>query len=74
MVVDDNIDIANIIENALEKDSHNVRVLDDPLLALEYFKSNTKETMVIISDARIPGMNSIELYQILRIQSLKSKQ
>ncbi|MGN6347164.1 MAG: response regulator [Candidatus Nitrosocosmicus sp.] len=74
MVVNDNIDIANIIENALEKDIHNVRVLDNPLLALEYFKSNTKETAVIILDARIPGINGIELYQILRIQSLKSKQ
>ncbi|MGN6560405.1 MAG: hypothetical protein ACTHJ2_07760 [Candidatus Nitrosocosmicus sp.] len=48
--------------------------MDNPLLALEYFKSNTKETAVIISDARIPGINGIELYQILRIQSLKSKQ
>jgi DNA-binding NtrC family response regulator len=61
LVVDDNIDIANIIKNALEKDGHKVRVFDDPLLALEYFKSNTKETAVVISDARMPGMNGIEL-------------
>ena len=61
LVVDDNIDIANIIKNALEKDGYNVNVFDDPLLALEYFKSNPKETIAVISDVRMPGMNGVEL-------------
>jgi DNA-binding NtrC family response regulator len=61
LVVDDNIDIANIIKNALEKDGYNVNVFDDPLLALEYFKSNQKESTIIISDVRMPGMSGVEL-------------
>ena len=61
LVVDDNIDIANIIKNALEKDGYNVNVFEDPLLALEYFKSNPKETSAVISDVRMPGMNGVEL-------------
>jgi DNA-binding NtrC family response regulator len=71
LVVDDNIDIANIIKKTLEKDGYNVNVFDDPLLALEYFKSNQKETIIVISDVRMPGMSGVEL--LANIKSIEPK-
>jgi DNA-binding NtrC family response regulator len=42
LIIDDHIDIANAIKITLQKDCFNVRVFNDPFLALGHFKSNLK--------------------------------
>ncbi|MGN6346160.1 MAG: response regulator [Candidatus Nitrosocosmicus sp.] len=69
LVIDDNIDIANIVKLMLENDGYNVNVFDDPFLALEYFKSNSNENALVITDVRMPGMSGPEL--VARIKRIK---
>jgi DNA-binding NtrC family response regulator len=71
LVVDDNKDIAEVIKIALEKDGFKVDACNDPLFALNHFKSNPKKFSVVISDVRMPGMSGIEL--IAHIKKLESK-
>jgi len=69
LVIDDNIDIANIVKISLEIDGFNVDVFNDPFLALKHFKRNLKKFAVIISDIRMPGMNGPEL--VAKIKDLE---
>ncbi|MGN6347741.1 MAG: response regulator [Candidatus Nitrosocosmicus sp.] len=61
LVVDDNEDIADIIKTVLEEDGFKVDAFNDPLFALEYFKSNLRKFSVVVSDIRMSGMSGIEL-------------
>ncbi|HXS61124.1 MAG TPA: response regulator [Candidatus Sulfopaludibacter sp.] len=63
-------DIADAIKLTLQLDDYNVVAYDNPLLALDYFKSNPKKFTAVISDIRMPVMSGIEL--VTNIKKLES--
>ncbi|HZA07306.1 MAG TPA: response regulator [Nitrososphaeraceae archaeon] len=65
-VVDDEFDIVNIIKSYLQGLGLNVFGFTDPLLALEHFKINCKNYILVISDIRMPGMNGFEFVRKIR--------
>jgi DNA-binding NtrC family response regulator len=65
-VVDDEFDIVNVIKLYLQGKGLNVFGFTDPLLALEHFRINCKNYMLIISDIRMPGMNGFEFVRKVR--------
>jgi DNA-binding response OmpR family regulator len=69
LIVDDNEDIADIVKTVLEDDGFKVDAFNDPLLALEYFKSDLKKFSVVVSDIKMPRMSGIEL--VARIKKLE---
>ena len=71
LVVEDNEDMVDLIKTAFEKDGFKVETFQDPLLALNHFKSDLKKFSVVVSDVRMPGMNGIEL--IAYIKKLEPK-
>jgi response regulator RpfG family c-di-GMP phosphodiesterase len=61
LVLDDEIDIATIVKKSLQDLGFRVSAFTDPIVALEYFKSNFEDCCsIIISDIRMPGMNGYE--------------
>jgi DNA-binding response OmpR family regulator len=65
-VVDDDFDIVNIIKLYLQKAGLNVFGFTDPNLALEHFRINYKDYILIVSDIRMPGMNGFEFVRKVR--------
>jgi DNA-binding NtrC family response regulator len=65
-VVDDDFDIVNIIKLYLQKVGLNVFGFTDPNLALEHFRINYKDYILIVSDIRMPGMNGFEFVRKVR--------
>ena len=65
-VVDDEFDIVNVIKLYLQGKGLNVFGFTDPLLALEHFRINCKNYMLIISDIKMPGMNGFEFVRKVR--------
>jgi DNA-binding NtrC family response regulator len=65
-VVDDEFDIVNVIKLYLQGKGLNVFGFTDPLLALEHFRINCQNYMLIISDIRMPGMNGFEFVRKVR--------
>ena len=61
LIIDDNIETANIIKVFLEKDGFRVLIFNDPFSALNYFRDHPKENSLVISDIRLPGMNGFDL-------------
>ena len=61
-IIDDEPDLACLFKEALSQiDGAEVFAFTDPLLALEHFKANHQNYMVIISDYRMPTMTGMEL-------------
>ena len=61
LVLDDEPDIATIVKQSLQGLGFRVSAFTDPIVALEYFKSNFEDLLhIIISDIRMPGMNGYE--------------
>jgi CheY-like chemotaxis protein len=61
LVLDDEMDIASIIEKSLQGLGFRVSAFTDPIVALEYFKSHFKDCCsIIISDIRMPGLSGYE--------------
>jgi CheY-like chemotaxis protein len=70
LVLDDEPDIATIIEQSLQDLGFRVSAFTDPIVALEYFKSNFEDCCsIIISDIRMPGMNGYEF-----VRKVKAKE
>jgi DNA-binding NtrC family response regulator len=65
-VVDDDFDILNVIKLYLQKVGLNVFGFTDPNLALEHFRINYKDYILVVSDIRMPGMNGFEFVRKLR--------
>jgi DNA-binding response OmpR family regulator len=65
-VVDDDFDILNIIKLYLQKVGLNVFGFTDPNLALEHFRINYKDYILVVSDIRMPGMNGFEFVRKVR--------
>jgi CheY-like chemotaxis protein len=66
LILDDELDIINPIKHSLEKIGLHVYAFTDPLLALEHFRINCKNYILVISDIRMPGMNGFEFVRKIR--------
>jgi len=66
MVVDDEIELANLFRSFLENEGYNAISFVDPVLALEYFKQTSDKPSLIITDLRMPGVCGIDLAKSLR--------
>ena len=64
ILVEDNMSLAQGIENALKDQGHAVDHLDDGLAAEEFLRTETCD--VIIIDVNLPGLTGIELTRRLR--------
>lgn len=69
LIVDDQYDIVDVLQIVLQKEGFRVHGFTDPVLALDYFKTDPKKFALIITDMRMPGMNGIEL--VSRINEIK---
>ena len=66
LILDDELDIINPIKHSLERIGLHVYAFTDPLLALEHFRINCKDYILVISDIRMPGMNGFEFVRKVR--------
>jgi CheY-like chemotaxis protein len=67
MVVDDEADIAHVIEKALETEGgFEVDAFTDPKQALEQFKAHAHAYQVVVSDIRMPYIGGLELAKEIR--------
>jgi CheY-like chemotaxis protein len=66
LVLDDEFDIINPIKHSLQTIGLHVYAFTDPLLALEHFRINYKDYILVISDIRMPGMNGFEFVRRVR--------
>jgi two-component system, cell cycle response regulator CpdR len=70
-IIDDEPDLACLFKEALSQiDRAEVFSFSDPLLALEHFRANHQNYMVIISDYRMPTMTGMEL--LTKIKNVNS--
>ena len=61
-LIDYEADLAYLFEEALSQiDGVQVFAFTDPLIALEHFKANSQNYIVVISDFRMPTMTGMEL-------------
>jgi DNA-binding NtrC family response regulator len=69
-ILDDEIDITSVIEQSLQGLGFRVSVFTDPVVALEYFKSNFKICCsMVISDIRMPGLSGYEF--AIKVKGIK---
>jgi CheY-like chemotaxis protein len=66
LVLDDEFDIINPIKHSLERIGLHGYAFTDPLLALEHFRINCKDYILVVSDIRMPGMNGFEFVRKVR--------
>ena len=71
LVIDDESDVTFTIKNILEDNRFAVDTFNDPILALNYYKVNLYD--LIILDIKMPKMNGFELYIKIREKDPKVK-
>ena len=71
LVVDDELDICLVLKIVLENNGFIVDYYCNPILALNEFKSNFYD--LIILDIQMPGMNGIQLYKEIRKKDIEAK-
>ena len=64
LVVDDDVDITHSFSLALQKDGFIVDTYNDPLKALENFKADLYD--LVLLDIKLPTMDGFELYDKIR--------
>lgn len=64
LVVDNESDICLTLANVLEGDGFVVHTFDDPLLALENFRKDSYDLLII--DIKMEKMNGVELYREIK--------
>ena len=70
-LVDNEIDITYALENALENYGFAVDTFNDPILALDNYKANFYDLVVL--DIKMPRMDGFELYTKIREKDPKVK-
>ncbi|HEX7259164.1 MAG TPA: response regulator [Nitrososphaeraceae archaeon] len=71
MVVDDELDICLMLKIVLEKNEFIVDYYYNPILALNEFKSNFYD--LIILDIKMPYINGLQLYREIKKMDINSK-
>ena len=71
LVVDDELDICLVLKIVLENNGFIVTYYCNPILALNEFKSNFYD--LIILDIQMPDINGFQLYNEIRKKDIKSK-
>ena len=71
IVVDDEVELANLFKTFLENQGYNAFSFVDPVLALEYFKQTSDKHSLILTDFRMPGICGIDLAK--KIREINSK-
>lgn len=66
IVVDDEIELATLFKEFLNKEGYNTISFVDPVLALEYYKETSDRHSLIITDLRMPSLNGLELAKKVR--------
>ena len=70
LIVDDDYDVASLIDVGVHKIGLTASFFTDPLLALEKFRADSVNYDLVISDVRMPVMNGYEFVkQIKKIRS-----
>lgn len=64
LLVDNEVDITYALTNALENYGFNIEAFNDPILALNSYKSNFYD--LIILDIKMPKMDGFELYNKIK--------
>ena len=64
LVVDDEVEVAQIISDILSVDGHQVEVVDNAHAALQKIERRLYDA--VISDVRMPGMDGPSFYEALR--------
>ena len=73
LLLDDELDIVALLKTALQRTGYNVFGLSCPIAALEHFKLNPENYVLIISDLRMPVINGFEFITNIRQSSPKIK-
>jgi DNA-binding NtrC family response regulator len=61
-IIDDELDITVLFRDAIRGITGiSIFTFTDPIMALEHFKINRKDYVLIVSDLRMPGIDGIEL-------------
>lgn len=69
LVVDDDELVSEYLGALLEAESYEVKVLNEPAVALEYFKAHPNEFDLIITDQVMPGLTGLEIVEsILKLR------
>ena len=71
LLVDDEPDIIFTIKKILEENGFKVDSFNDPILALNYYKVNFYD--LVILDIKLPNMDGFELYTKIREKDPKVK-
>lgn len=71
IVVDDEVELANLFKTFLENQGYNAFSFVDPVLALDYFKQTSDKHSLILTDFRMPGICGIDLAK--KIREINSK-
>ncbi len=66
LIVDDDIDIAELISDALQDEGFETKVCHDGESALEYIVENTEDISLVTLDIMMPGISGLELCQTIR--------
>ena len=66
ILVDDELDIAKVLEQGLERLGFGVFGFTDPLFALEHFHKNSDQYGLVISDLKMPAMNGYEFIKNIK--------
>jgi CheY-like chemotaxis protein len=73
ILIDDDPDILFTFQLSLSAEGFNVLTFSKPDEALKYLISYPAESRVVITDIRMPGINGLELYQMLKSVQKETK-
>lgn len=71
LIVDDEMELASLYRLYLKASGYDVISFTDPLMALEYYKQNSKRFTHVLTDLRMPNMSGLEL--ACKIRKLNDK-
>ena len=73
LVVDDEPDISDIIKEAVTSIGHKAICFNDPLEALEFFKTHVQKIDLVLSDVNMPRMNGYKFFTAVKAISPETK-